>query len=59
MTSTAVTHHVEKVTVYLGAGSTTVLYRIVDNLGRLVAWEEDRAVAERRARLLSQPRVDE
>jgi len=59
MTTTQVTHTVERCTVYLGGAAKTIVYRIVDNLGRLVGWEGDKDTATALAESLSQPRVDE
>jgi hypothetical protein len=59
MTTTQVTHEAQPVITHLGGGAKTILYRIVDNVGRLVCWERDKATAERLVAQLSQPRVDE
>ena len=59
MTSTAVTHRVRPVAIYLGGFITIRRWRIEDNLGNLVSYEDTREAALVKARALSEPKPDE
>ena len=52
-------HTVKPVRTYMGAGLSTMMWAIHDNLGRLIAWEASHEEAERRAAILSEPPQDE
>jgi len=59
MTSTAVTHRVRPVVIYMGGFITVRRWRIEDNLGRLVGYEDSEDAALVKARDLSEPKPDE
>ena len=59
MTSTAVTHRVRPVAIYLGGFRTVRRWRIEDNLGNLVSYEDTREAALVKAGALSEPKPDE
>ena len=59
MTSTAVTHKVRPVTIYMGGFITVRRWRIEDNMGNLVSYEDTREAALVKARALSEPKPDE
>ena len=59
MTSTAVTHRVRPVAIYMGGFITVRRWRIEDNLGRLVGYEDSEDAALVKARDLSEPKPDE
>ena len=59
MTSTAVTHRVRPVVIYMGGFITVRRWRIEDNMGNLVSYEDTREAALVKARALSEPKPDE
>ena len=59
MTSTAVTHRVRPVAIYLGGFITVRRWRIEDNLGRLVGYKDSKDAALVKAGALSEPKPDE
>jgi len=59
MTTTANTHRVEPQSVALGMGFTTVVYRVVDNVGRVISMSRNSAAAYAEAKQLSEPKPDE